>query len=136
VQDTLQIDWLTPPYGIDPTRHYIECNGQLQGMSRGWADRYGSTLAGQEIDITGLPLGCYILRITVNPPFTPQGGEPCPALDPEGFCHMFQESDYGNNVGEALVTIPSVRPGKNGFGPGGGQPAKDEMIDDENRPTK
>jgi hypothetical protein len=49
---------------------------------------------------------------------------------------MFTESDYSNNIGETLVTIPSGRPGKTGFGPGGGQEPKDEVIDDENRPDK
>ena len=66
VQDTLTISWQTPPFGTD-SRHYVDCNGTLQGMSRGWADRYHSALAGQEIDITSLPAGCYTLRITVNP---------------------------------------------------------------------
>jgi len=66
VQDTLAISWLIPPFGAD-SRNYVECNGSLQGMSRGWADRYGWSLAGQELDITGLPDGQYILQITVNP---------------------------------------------------------------------
>ena len=114
----------------------------FQGISVGYGDEYFKWLGGQYFVLNGdpnaapIPPGDYTLRIWVNPPFTAAAGEPCPAVDPQGFCHMFVESDYGNNIGEALVTIPSVRPGKNGFGPGGGQPAKDEMIDDERRPTK
>ncbi len=36
-------------------------------MSVGWGDKYGSHLAGQSIDITGLPNGEYNLNIVVDP---------------------------------------------------------------------
>jgi hypothetical protein len=36
-------------------------------MSQGWGDRYGWQLAGQEIDVTGLPEGLYRLTITIDP---------------------------------------------------------------------
>lgn len=115
----------------------------FQGISVGYGDEYFKWLGGQYFVLEGdpnaeaIPPGPYILRITVNPPFTSKSKkEPCPAKDPQGFCHMFVESDYSNNIGEALITIPAQRPGKTGFGPGGGQEPKDEMIDDENRPTK
>jgi Lysyl oxidase len=114
-----------------------------QGISVGYGDEYFKWLGGQyfvlegDPDAENIPPGQYILRIHVNPPFTPSSTrEPCPAQDPQGFCHMFTESDYSNNVGEALVTLPTGRPGKTGYGPGGGQVAKDEAIDGENRPTK
>lgn len=114
-----------------------------QGISVGYGDEYFKWLGGQYFVLEGdpnaeaIPPGQYRLRIWVNPPFTPKSKkEPCPAKDLQGFCHMFAESDYSNNIGEALVTIPSGRPGKTGHGPGGGQEPKDEAIDDENRPTK
>ena len=114
----------------------------FQGISVGYGDEYFKWLGGQYFVLEGdpdaepIPPGQYILRIWVNPPFTPAAGEPCPARDPQGFCHNFEESDYANNIGDALVTIPAGRPGKTGFGPGGGQEPQDERIDDENRPSK
>jgi hypothetical protein len=111
----------------------------FQGISTGWADEYFKWLDGQFFLLTDpnepVPPGDYLIRITVNPPFTPQGGEACPATDPQGFCHMFEESDYSNNVAQVLVTVPD-RVGRTGFGPGGGTPPpKSEMIDDESRRT-
>ena len=47
--------------------HYINCDSQVQGMSVGWGDTYHSHLAGQEIDLTGLPDGDYTLTIVVDP---------------------------------------------------------------------
>jgi hypothetical protein len=65
IQNTLAIPGFT---GGDPNQSYfLACNGTLQGMSWGWADRYGAGLEGQEIDISGLPTGDYSLVITVNP---------------------------------------------------------------------
>ena len=83
-----------------------------------------------------IPPGEYIIRIEVNPGYVPSRKNPCRFLDPAtGLCHALQESDYSNNLGEALVTITD-HPGKQGWGPGGGQDPLDEMIDDENRPDK
>jgi hypothetical protein len=94
-----------------------------QGISHGWADTYRFFLGGQYFILDGgdgqpiVPPGQYILRITVNPPYVPTGGEPCRVLDSKtGLCHNFAESDYTNNVGEALVTIPD-HPGRQGVGP-------------------
>lgn len=91
-----------------------------QGISTGFADVYDKSLSGQLFIVDGLE-GRFLLRIVVNPPFTPQGGEPCPYTDTQGFCHMLPESDYTNNVGQVAITIPADRPGKKGWGPGGGQ---------------
>jgi hypothetical protein len=113
-----------------------------QGISTGYADTYFKWLGGQyfvledDPNAEPIPPGRYFLRITVNPPFTAQSDGVCPARDPQGFCHMFAESNYANNIGQTLITIPADRPGKKGYGPGGGQEAQDEVIDDENRPTK
>ena len=53
--------------GSPSTAVYDGCGGTLQGMSVGWGDRYGYSLAGQEIDITSLPDNDYVLSIKVNP---------------------------------------------------------------------
>lgn len=37
-----------------------------QGITAGWADVYGAGLDGQWIDITGVPPGDYILRVSIN----------------------------------------------------------------------
>ena len=65
-----------------------------------------------------MPPGDYVIRITVNPGFVPGPGEPCRFADPNhpGVCHQLAESNYENNVGEALVTIPD-HPGRTGVGP-------------------
>src|SRR5438093_65192 len=54
----------------------------------------------------------------------------------QGFCHMFKESNYANNIGQVRITIPD-HPGKTGFGPGAeSNPPADDIVDDENRPDK
>jgi len=63
-----------------------------QGISVGWSDVYGSYLDCQWIDITGVKPGDYLLRVTIN------GGATG--------THVFEESDYGDNVATVPVTIP------------------------------
>lgn len=46
---------------------YTACGAAVQGMSVGWGDTYGYWLAGQAVDVTGLPDGDYILTIKVDP---------------------------------------------------------------------
>lgn len=46
---------------------YRTCGASVQGMSVGWGDTYGYTLAGQAIDVTGLPDGDYTLTIEIDP---------------------------------------------------------------------
>jgi len=110
-----------------------------QGISVGYADQYYKWLDGQffvldDPNAPPIPPGDYTLRIIVNPPFTPVGTEPCPARDTHGFCHMFVESNYDNNIGEVSITIPA-HPGKTGVGPGAEKnPPDNELVDDENRP--
>ena len=113
-----------------------------QGISVGYADTYVKWLGGQYFVLDGsdgqaaIPPGDYVIRIEVNPGFAPRKNAPCPAFDPiAGLCHNFLESNYANNLGQIRITIPD-RPGKKGYGPGGGQDPVDEMIDDENRPDK
>jgi hypothetical protein len=95
-----------------------------QGISHGWADTYRFFLGGQYFVLDGgdgqapVPPGDYIIRITANPAYSPDRRGNCPlAKDPAtGLCHNFPESDYTNNVGEAVINIPA-HPGREGVGP-------------------
>lgn len=101
-----------PPGG---KRLYDRCGNRttpgFQGVSVGWADSYSRVLDGQYfvLDEPGATVGAgdYIVRITVNPPFVCGEGDAGRPLNADGFCHMFAESDFTNNVGEAGVTIPA-----------------------------
>ena len=49
-------------------RRYTSCSEDaVQGISVGWGDIYSWSLAGQSINITGLPNGRYRLRSTADP---------------------------------------------------------------------
>ncbi len=80
-----------------------------QGIAVGWTDVYDRTLDGQFFLLTDpaapVPNGSYALRVTVNPPFVREPGDPCPVLDGTGLCRVFEESNYGNNVAEIRLTI-------------------------------
>jgi hypothetical protein len=122
------------PYGSSGSWQYRNCGrpeipslglpaiAGNQGISVNWGDTYVKWLAGQYFVIDDVGPGTYLIRIVVNPPFEEEAGQVCPFKDGAGLCHMFEESDYTNNVGEALITIPKERPGKTGYGPGGNQP--------------
>ena len=109
-----------------------------QGISVGWADTYNKHIGGQYFVLDGgdgqdpVPPGEYVIRITVNPPFTPNPNDPndvaCPFTDPDGFCHMLKERRYDNNVAQVPITIPSL-PAPIGFGPGSADPPDRELID-------
>ena len=107
-----------------------------QGISAGWADTYRFFLGGQYFVLDGgdgqpdVPPGNYIIRITVNPGFTPLPGDAFASPDPghPGVYHQLFESNYENNVGEFAVAIPD-HPGKSGFGPMAG--SKINSIDDD-----
>ena len=126
-------------------RNYLSCGAPAtatepaipgnQGISVGWADTYVWKLGGQYFVLDGgdgqavVPPGDYIIRITVNPPFVAQNGEPCPNVDANGLCHQLPELNYDNNVTEIQITIPA-HPGKQGVGPLKNQPQLDaEPID-------
>ena len=93
-----------------------------QGISAGWADTYRFYLAGQYFVLDGgdgqpvVPPGQYVIRVTVNPPFVAQNGEPCPDKDTNGFCHQLPETNYDDNVGQTEINIPN-HPGRAGHGP-------------------
>src|SRR5215204_7535319 len=90
-----------------------------QGVTAGWADTYRFTLAGQYFVLDGgdgqdpVPAGNYVIRITVNPPFTAKRGESCPNVDSKGFCHQLPESNYEDNVSTTTISIPD-HPGRKG----------------------
>jgi Lysyl oxidase len=65
VMDTTRIDPSLP--GAPGQAVYNTCGSQIQGMSVGWGDTYGSQLPGQEIDFTGNADGIYQLKIDVDP---------------------------------------------------------------------
>jgi Lysyl oxidase len=71
-----------------------ECTDQ--GISAGWGDWYYKQLVGQWIDITGVPEGEYIVRVTLN-----RGDGITPIFD-EG------ENRY-SNVTEIRISVPSPR---------------------------
>ncbi|HEX8408320.1 MAG TPA: lysyl oxidase family protein [Thermoanaerobaculia bacterium] len=115
--------------GAEPPRapQFLNCGAigvpGYQGISHGWADTYRFFLGGQFFVLDGgdgqapVPPGDYILRVTANPPFSPDKRGNCPRVkDPlTGLCHNFPESDFTNNVSETIINIPA-HPGR-GHGP-------------------
>ena len=51
-------------FALCPTQ---DPNFNTQGMSIGWGDTYGSSLAGQSLNINGLAAGMYRLRHVFDP---------------------------------------------------------------------
>jgi Lysyl oxidase len=83
--DTNKFSCTQPPApGVDPVQLELYCS---QGLSKGWTDRYGKSLDGQWVDITGLPAGNYVLEVEVNAE------------------RLFGELDYTNNSGTRKITI-------------------------------
>ena len=83
-------------YAWDPNAapgYVFDCD--YQGIQRGWADVYFSSLPCQWIDITGLPGGTYILEIEV---------------DPE---NLIPEANENNNIARVLVSFPHCPPPPN-----------------------
>ena len=85
VMDTTRVNTKLP--GAPKRAFYKTCGASIQGMSVGWGDRYGYSLAGQSIDITGLPNGDYNLKIEVDPK------------------HRLVESDTTDNTSNVLLRI-------------------------------
>jgi hypothetical protein len=73
--------------------HGYDCG--YQGITCGWGDWYYKQLVGQWIDITGVPEGEYIVRVSINT------GVSAPIFD-EG------ENRYPNVV-EVRISVPSPR---------------------------
>ena len=91
---------------------YRQCGSPTQagnqGLATGWTDIYDRTLDGQFFLLNDprapVPPGRYALRVTVNPGFVRDPGDPCPVVV-DGLCHVFAESNYSNNVAEIRLTI-------------------------------
>jgi lysyl oxidase len=121
------------------TPYYRNCGNLTihgnQGISKNWGDEYTKHLPGQLFLLSDpaepVPPGRYVIKITANPPFTAKRGEVCPVKDSNGFCHMFAESNYANNVGMVQIEIPD-RVGRLGFGPGKGE--FEEALDPYHHP--
>lgn len=135
----------TDPYNTstgDGNRNYLSCGSTkvdgFQGISHGWADSYVWQLAGQYFVLDGgdgqaqVPPGTYFIEVHVNPPYAPDSKGNCPLVkDPAtGLCHQFAESNYANNVGRALISIPDHL-GRDGYGPL--KNADDPTLEDELR---
>jgi len=70
-----------------------------QGISVGWQDVYGKYLDCQWLDVTGVPSGNYILRVTIN-------AEAAATAGTNGVVNpALLESDYSNNAAEVPVQI-------------------------------
>uniref|UniRef100_A0A674P0R4 Lysyl oxidase homolog n=1 Tax=Takifugu rubripes TaxID=31033 RepID=A0A674P0R4_TAKRU len=77
--------------GCDPGfRRRYACTSHTQGLSPGCFDIYAANIDCQWIDITDVPPGNYILKVTVNPNF------------------LVLESDFTNNVVRCDVTYTGV----------------------------
>uniref|UniRef100_A0A4W5LYU7 Lysyl oxidase homolog n=1 Tax=Hucho hucho TaxID=62062 RepID=A0A4W5LYU7_9TELE len=72
-------------------RRRYACTAHTQGLSPGCHDTYAANIDCQWIDITDVPTGNYVLRVTVNPSY-----------------HV-QESDYSNNVVRCDVTYTGTQ---------------------------
>jgi hypothetical protein len=73
--------------------HGYDCG--FQGITSGWGDWYYKQLVGQWIDITGVPEGNYIVRVTLNK------GDVQPIFD-EG-------ENRHSNVTEVSIRVPDPR---------------------------
>lgn len=46
---------------------YVGCNNETQGVSVGWSDTYQASVEGQQLNISSLSDGSYLLRFVINP---------------------------------------------------------------------
>ena len=74
--------------------HGYECADQ--GITVGWGDWYYKQLVGQWIDITGVPEGDYIVRVTIN-------------MGADGNGIFDEGADRYSNVVEVPVKVPNPR---------------------------
>lgn len=114
VEDTTAIDLSLP--GAPHNGVYITCNPDVQGLSVGWGDRYGPSLAGQSIDITGDPEGDYDLRIASDPSnrlleTSESDNTSCIRLHINPAARTFQALGVCGAVTVASITPNTARPG-------------------------
>ncbi|MBK7403780.1 MAG: hypothetical protein IPJ41_03885 [Phycisphaerales bacterium] len=72
---------------FNPYGQFHSCSGTVQGLSVGWLDIYSKGLAGQRINITGVPDGQYWLESEVDP------------------LRRIVERDTTNNIARILITL-------------------------------
>jgi hypothetical protein len=114
VEDTTAIDLRLP--GAPPNAVYTTCNPTVQGLSVGWGDRYGPTLAGQAIDITGDPEGDYDLAIQTDPgsrllEISESDNTSCVRLRINSAAKTFQPLGFCGNVTVTSITPNTAKPG-------------------------
>ncbi|KAM4605231.1 protein-lysine 6-oxidase-like [Polymixia lowei] len=71
-------------------RRRFACTAHTQGLSPGCHDTYAANIDCQWIDITDVPPGNYVLKVTVNPNF------------------LVQESDFSNNIVRCDITYTGI----------------------------
>lgn len=71
--------------GMSNLKGKYDCKNQ--GISSGWEDVSDNSQDCQWIDVTGVPPGNYLIRLTVNPD------------------HYYPETDYSDNVAATPVTV-------------------------------
>ncbi|MGH8221534.1 MAG: lysyl oxidase family protein [Woeseiaceae bacterium] len=76
---------------------YNTCDATTQGISVGWGDRYGSYLADQDIDVTGLPSGDYELTIEVDP-----GSRLLESNDTDNTSRVYVNINFTNNTATVI----------------------------------
>ena len=120
----------TDKYGTlgSPEAHYTTCENTVQGMSVGWGDTYHSQLAGQEIDISGLPDGDYTLTVQADPlsrmtESTTTDNNSCIKIRLTGIATspsvtVLNPTDCagGGSPGGETVTVTSITPNSGSFG--------------------
>jgi hypothetical protein len=65
LMDTNKINGSLPGSPANPV--YDVCDAGVQGISVGWADKYGASLPGQSFEITDSPDGDYDLTVIIDP---------------------------------------------------------------------
>lgn len=75
----------------DDTRNFWDCATGFQGITPQWVDQYHHATEGQDIEISGLPAGRYVLVSTVNENLFRKP--------------LFQEMDTGNNTSWAVFDL-------------------------------
>jgi hypothetical protein len=89
-------------YAKQHTSNGYHC--EYQGITSGWGDWYYKQLGGQWIDITGVPEGDYIVRVTINPPVDDDGD-----LDENGAPIFNEGANEHPNVVETIIHVPDPR---------------------------
>jgi len=114
VEDTTPINLSLP--GAPQSPVYSLCSPTVQGLSVGWGDRYGPTLAGQSFDITGDPESDYDLKIQTDPygrlaETDESDNSSCVRLHVNPAARTVQTLGICGNVTVTSITPNSAKPG-------------------------